>query len=137
MQTIIVGTDGSDTAAIAAKDAAELARKLDAELHLVTVLRKTSTTVVRGGGESWQISGLDRAEAMLAATKGTLGGGRIVCNVLDGDPAKALVAEAERIGADIIVVGNKRTHGPARVLGAIANDIVAHAPCGVLICKTT
>lgn len=134
---IIVGIDGSDTAAAAARHAAELAARLDAELHLVTVLKKSTTTVVRGGGESWQVSSLDRAESPLASTKGTLGDCRVVANVLDGDPAKALVAEAERIEADMIVVGNKRTQGAKRVLGAVAIDVVHHAPCGVLICKTT
>ena len=37
----------------------------------------------------------------------------------------------------MIVVGNKRTHGASRVLGAVALDVVHHAPCGVFICKTT
>ncbi len=137
MTKIIVGVDGSETAGQAARDAAELARRLDADLHLVTVVKRSTTTVVRGAGESWQINSLDRAESMLAATKGTLGDCRVECHVLDGDPAKALVIEAERIAADMIVVGNKRAQGAKRVLGTVAIDVVHHAPCGVLICKTT
>ena len=137
MTKIIVGVDGSESAGEAARHAADLANRLEAELHLVTVLKKSTTTVVRGGGERWQVSSLDRAESMLAATRGTLGDCNVVCHVLDGDPAKALVAEAERIEADMIVVGNKRTQGAKRVLGAVAIDVVHHAPCGVLICKTT
>ncbi len=137
MSGIIVGVDGSETSAKAARDAADLALRLDATLHLVTALKRTTTTTVRGGGETWQINSLDQAHSMLAATKGTLGECRVECRVLDGDPAAAIVAEAERIDADLIVVGNKRTRGVKRILGAVALDVVHHAPCGVLISKTT
>lgn len=137
MSKIIVGVDGSESAGDAARQAAELARRLDATLHLVTAMKRSSTTTVRSPGEVWQINSLERAESLLASTKGTLGECRVECSVLDGDPAKAIVAEAERIDADIIVVGNKRAQGAKRVLGAIAIDIVHHAPCGVLVCKTT
>jgi nucleotide-binding universal stress UspA family protein len=57
--------------------------------------------------------------------------------VLDGDAAKAVTAEAARIGADLIVVGNRRVAGVSRVLGAVALDIVRHAPCSVYIAKTS
>jgi nucleotide-binding universal stress UspA family protein len=48
-----------------------------------------------------------------------------------------LIQEAERVGATLIVVGNKNMHGIGRVLGSVANDVAHHAPCDVLIVKTT
>ena len=138
MDRIIVGVDFSPTSEQAAREAASLARDTGAELHLVTASRKSGSQVVRGGGEAWTISDVDRAREQLRALAGTLGDGVAVkCAVLDGDAAKALVAEAERIGADAIVVGNKRVSGVSRVLGAVALEVVRHAPCAVYIAKTT
>lgn len=137
MKKILVGVDGSETAERAAREAAQLAVLLDGELHLVTAAKRGGSKVVRSGGETWQINDLDRAESMLHALAGTLKPATVVCAVLDGEPAKAIVTEAERIAADMIVVGNKRTHGAARVLGAVALDVVRHAPCAVYIAKTS
>lgn len=138
MERIIVGVDFSPTSEQAAHDAAALARCTGAALHVVTATRKSGSQVVRGGGEAWTINDVDRAHNKLDALAGTLGGGvEITCSVLDGEAAKAIVAEAARLEADVIVVGNKRVHGVSRVLGAVALDIVRHAPCAVHIAKTT
>jgi nucleotide-binding universal stress UspA family protein len=137
MEKILVGVDGSATAEAAAREAAELAKRTGAELHLVSALKRSGTQVVHGGGEQWTISDVDRASSKLQAFAAKLNAGRkVTCAVLDGDPAKAIVAEAERVGADVIVIGNKRVSGAGRVLGAIAIDVVRHAPCSVYIAKT-
>ena len=54
-----------------------------------------------------------------------------------GKPADVLVQEAERLGASVIVVGNRRVQGPSRVLGAIATAVARNAPCDVYVAKTT
>jgi nucleotide-binding universal stress UspA family protein len=56
---------------------------------------------------------------------------------IQGKPADALVEEAKRLGADLIVVGNRRVQGIGRVLGSVATDVAHHAPCDVYIVKTT
>ena len=40
------------------------------------------------------------------------------------------------IDAELIVVGNRRMQGVQRLLGAVANDVVHHADCDVLVVKT-
>lgn len=138
VERIIVGVDFSDSSELAARQAVQLAEDTGATLHLVTATRKSSGQLVQGGGETWHIDDVDRARQKLLALAGAIAPGRHVeCAVLDGDAAKALTAEAERIGADVIVVGNKRVHGVGRVLGAVALDVVRHAPCAVHIAKTT
>lgn len=138
MERIVVGVDGSPTAEQAAQEAARLANDVGATIHLVTATKRSSSQVVRGGGESWSINDVDRSSEMLRALAGTLGtSAKVTCSVLDGEPAKAIVAEAERVDADLIVIGNKRVNGVARVLGAVSLDIVRHAPCSVYIAKTT
>ena len=51
-------------------------------------------------------------------------------------PAEALINEAERFGARMIVVGNRRMRGIGRVLGSVANSVAHNAPCDVYIAKT-
>lgn len=136
---IIVGVDFSESSERAAREAVRLARDTGATLHLVTATRKSSAQVVRGGGgETWHIDDIDSAREGLRALAGAIAPGMPVeCAVRVGDAAKALVAEAERIGADAIVVGNRRVNGVSRVLGAVALDVVRHAPCAVHIAKTS
>jgi nucleotide-binding universal stress UspA family protein len=45
--------------------------------------------------------------------------------------------EADRLNAQLIVVGNNRVQGIGRVLGAIALDVARRASCDVLISDTT
>jgi nucleotide-binding universal stress UspA family protein len=138
METVVVGVDGSDTALEAARAAADLARRLDARLHLVMAIARHQQQTVRGGGESWVINSFATAEQKLGGIAGRVHGGTsTTSSVVEGDPAKCLVAEAERLDAEVIVVGNKRVHGPGRVLGAVALEVVRRAPCAVHIVKTT
>lgn len=142
MERIVVGVDGGATSEQATREAAALAEGTGATLHLVTATKRSGSSgsnIVRGGGdESWSVSDVDRASGMLRELARTLGTtAEVTCMVLDGDPAKAIVAEADRIDADLIVIGNQRVNGVARVLGAVAVDVVRHAPCSVYIAKTT
>ena len=56
----------------------------------------------------------------------------------EGDPADAILDVAEEQEADLIVVGNKGMTGARRfLLGSVPNKISHHAPCSVLIIRTT
>jgi nucleotide-binding universal stress UspA family protein len=56
----------------------------------------------------------------------------------EGDPADAILDVAEEEGADLIVVGNKGMTGAKRfLLGSVPNKVSHHAPCSVLIIRTT
>jgi nucleotide-binding universal stress UspA family protein len=56
--------------------------------------------------------------------------------VLRGRPASALVDEAQRWGADLVVIGS-RGHGPLEslLLGSVSAEVVDHAPCPVLVAR--
>jgi nucleotide-binding universal stress UspA family protein len=122
MNDIIVGVDQSATARKAAESAAEFAAKCGTNLHLVTC--------VKGGDSSSQ------ATTWLDELSRSLPHNRITSKVGIGDPAEILVEEATRLNARMIVVGNVRVQGVARVLGSIALDVAKHAPCDVLIANT-
>jgi nucleotide-binding universal stress UspA family protein len=57
--------------------------------------------------------------------------------ILEGSPKKAIVEEAKRWGADLIIVG-AHGHGPAErfLLGSVAQEVAIHAPCSVEIVRS-
>jgi nucleotide-binding universal stress UspA family protein len=52
-----------------------------------------------------------------------------------GDPWRRILEVADRIGADLIVMGNHRPHGVERVLGTVASRVVSHADRSVLLVR--
>ena len=138
MGTIVVGVDGSETAWAACQEASRLAGALGSRLHLVTAIEPSSTVVVGVGSDEVAVDSGSDAELMLKRLKTDLPDSLDVTgSVVTGKPAKALVTEAERVEADLIVVGSRHMQGVKRVLGSVANDVSHHAPCSVYIAKTT
>jgi len=138
MTVYVVGTDGSDTAAKAAERASELALVTGASVHVVCAYTHRGTTTVQAGSDVYFISALTEAEevATKQAAALRLAGVTATTAAVDGKPATVILDEAERVRADLIVVGNKRMQGVQRILGAVANDIAHRAQCDVLIVKT-
>ncbi|HEY5662974.1 MAG TPA: universal stress protein [Ilumatobacter sp.] len=136
MNDIVVGVDQSATARLAAEKAAELAAAYGANLHIVYCVPRSTSTVVGAGGDQWFVSPTAEAETFLNALALELRHDPITTRVSHDEPAEAICAEAERIGARTIVVGNRRVQGMARVLGSIAGDVLKHAPCDVLVANT-
>jgi nucleotide-binding universal stress UspA family protein len=118
--------------------AAELASAYNRPLHIVTSMTRNTSQEVRGGGsENWHFDSIGLAEDSLKAMAGELKATTPVTHaVVMSDPATALCEEATRLNASIIVVGNKRVQGAARVLGSIAGDVAKRAPCNVFIVHT-
>jgi nucleotide-binding universal stress UspA family protein len=58
--------------------------------------------------------------------------------VLEGRPATEIVFEAQRIGADLVVMGARGISAVRRLLlGSVSAEVVDHAPCPVLIARTS
>jgi nucleotide-binding universal stress UspA family protein len=134
---IIVGVADTVTARRAAATAAELARALGAPLHLVTSAGRHGQGLVGASTEKFMVDPVTVADQFLAALAGELGVPGTTYRVSTDDPASSLVAEATRLNARMIVVGNRRVQGLARVLGAVAVDVARQAPCDVFIANTT
>jgi nucleotide-binding universal stress UspA family protein len=140
---ILVGVDGSDSARKAATVAAELAASTGATLHVLTAVdpQRMGATDDQSsyGSDVRSLTPGEAAEAIAAEVAGSLTGvvPTIESSPIQGKPADALVEEAKRLGADLIVVGNRRVQGIGRVLGSVATDVAHHAPCDVYIVKTT
>jgi nucleotide-binding universal stress UspA family protein len=146
IHTIVVGTDGSATAAAAVDRAVELAKGQGARLHIVTAynpkLGWEEERSARQLTESmrWQASPGEVAErtARSAAQAGTAAGVAVECHTAPGDPADVLVQTARSVGADLLVVGNRGMRGTGRmVMPSVPNRVSHHAGCDVLIVDTT
>ncbi len=135
---ILVGVDGSDTSLEAARTAAQLAAQSGATLHVLTSFDKAEFERIQVGHDTWTISSADGAEAIANRAADDLRS--ITPNVegsqLFGKPGEALIAEAKRLDARLIVVGNRRMRGVSRVLGSVANTVSHKAPCDVYIVRT-
>lgn len=143
---IVVGTDGSETAGEAVRQAIELARTSSAKLDVVSAYEPVSGARLREERE--EIPGdLDHVvgprEDVNLALDGAVGAARtagveVTPHAREGDAADAILDVAEDTGADLIVVGNKGMTGAKRfLLGSVPNKVSHHAPCGVYIVRTT
>jgi nucleotide-binding universal stress UspA family protein len=145
-ERIVVGTDGSETATEAVRQAIDLARMSGAKLDIVAAFEPVSTTRLREeGGEvpgdvSYAVGPREDVNVTLEAAVGMAKQGGVDAEPYpqQGDPADAILDVAEKTGADLIVVGNKGMTGAKRfLLGSVPNKVSHHAPCGVYIVRTT
>lgn len=120
---ILVGTDGSPSAAKAVERAVQVAATADASLTIFTA------------------GSADKAEAVVSAEAARYAesGVAIDTKVVDADPVSALIEEATAGGFDLLVMGNKGMTGVTRFfrLGSVPNKLTHHLPCSLLIVKTT
>lgn len=141
---VLLTTDGSRFAEEAAEVALGLAKKCSAEVRVVTVVehppyygtpeasalydaelyRSLSAELEKLGQDAVERLGKTVAEAGLSGSTA----------VRRGAPAEEICAEAEEWGADVIVLSTHGRTGLARlVLGSVANQVVNHACCPVLL----
>jgi membrane fusion protein, multidrug efflux system len=138
-QRILLAYDGSIEGRTALREGALLARRFDAQVFVLSVIREAAGTKlgegVGGGGIAQQQMDYERVlqegMARLAAL-GFQASGKLVI----GEPAREIGAYAEQVKADLVVVGHRRQtaigrwwSGPS---GAYLSD---HIPCSLLVCK--
>jgi nucleotide-binding universal stress UspA family protein len=145
-QSIVVGTDGSETAGQAVREAIELAKALGASINLVSAFEPVPAQRLREEARQvpedmqWMISPREDVDATLRDAAGQVeaAGVSVSTYAREGDPADAILDVAEENGADLIVVGNKGMTGAKRfLLGSVPNKVSHYAPCSVLIIRTT
>jgi nucleotide-binding universal stress UspA family protein len=142
-ESIVVGTDGSDSASRAVAEATRLARALGAEVHLVSAFEPVRGARIAGAPDGaakvWAPLPDAGVESTLseAATAVRFKGLEVSTHAVESDPADALIGVAEQVGASMIVVGNKGMHGAKRlILGNVPNKVSHRARCNVLIVAT-
>ncbi len=144
--SIVVGTDGSDTAKEAVRQATDLAKSTGSSIDLVSAYEPVSSARLREEAQQvpkdleWMVNPREDVEATLdtAAEQIKEAGVDVQKFAREGDPADAILDVAEERNAGLIVVGNKGMTGAKRfLLGSVPNKVSHHAPCSVLIIRTT
>ena len=145
-QRIVVGTDGSETATVAVKQAAELAKATGASVELVSAYEPISQARLRQertevpSDVQWSVNPREDVDAMLRDEADAVRelSVPVKTHARQGDPADAILDVAEEIDADLIIVGNKGMTGAKRfLLGSVPNKVSHHAPCTVMIIRTS
>jgi len=151
-ETIVVGTDGSETAKAAVGKAVELAKLCGASVHVVTAFRPSAATSMAAVSlEAMTPAAMEvlkeaddavakEVDAMLGRIASDLSseGLAVKTYARAGDAADAIVDVAQEVGADLVVVGNRGMSSAKRfLLGSVSNKVSHHAACSVLIVATT
>jgi nucleotide-binding universal stress UspA family protein len=144
--SIVVGTDGSETASEAVRQAIELAKVVGAKVNLVSAFQPVGNQRLREertqvpDDAQWMVNEREDVDATLkqAAEDAEEAGVETETFARQGDPADAILDVAEEQNADLIIVGNKGMSGAKRfLLGSVPNKVSHHAPCAVMIIRTT
>ena len=143
-RSIVVGTDGSEPADEAVRQATDMASREGARLHLVTaypdpqILRERTTGT--GGGAYTIVDLREVAESLVqrAARDALSEGVEVETHVREGQPAEVIIDVANQEQADLIVVGSRGLTGIKRyLLGSVSSKVSEHAPCSVMIVRAT
>jgi nucleotide-binding universal stress UspA family protein len=145
-QTVVVGTDGSESSLRAVDRAAKLAADSDAKLIIATGYftheeDKRAADIL--GDEAYLVSGNAPIYSMLhdahERAKGA-GAKKIEDRPVKAAPVHALVDLAEEVGADLLVVGNVGLDARSAIVGrlfSIPGAVAGRAKIDVLIVHTT
>jgi nucleotide-binding universal stress UspA family protein len=141
---ILLATDGSDEAAMAAEAAAELSKQSGSEIHVAYVLPAPAQLIghhlysaemresLLGAAEREAETFLkDRAEQI-----GADGGKVAETHLRSGEPDKEILRLAEELGAGLIVIGSRGLGAVSRTLmGSVSESVVRQAHCPVFVVR--
>jgi len=139
---ILLAVDGSKQSAVVVDLARQLASSHQATVY-VTCCIDESYALEDNGDVPGEIIDYPPAEEEQNTARAVVGnalktlelaGGKAKGNLIVGDAGEALVCEAKRIHASVIVIGHRQLSAFGRMMkGSVSADVIAHAPCPVLV----
>ena len=146
-QTVVVGTDGSDSSFRAVDRAATIAADSGATLVIASAYHPARQEDIAelqdrlGSDVAYQVVGSSPAEeAVRTATERARAAGatKIDTVVVDGEPVPTLARVVKERDADLLVVGNRGLNTLAgRLLGSVPSEAARKSGVDVLIVHTT
>ena len=149
---ILLATDGSREAQLAARTAADLCQKTNSELHVAYAFgiapvgppvypeaTELQSEEFEAESEGRQRISEQRAREVLETEVQKIrswGGTVAEEHLIEGRVAPQIVALAEEIGAGLIVMGSRGMGGIRRALmGSVSDSVVRHAHCPVMVVR--
>jgi nucleotide-binding universal stress UspA family protein len=142
---ILLATDGSEEAALAAQSAADLAARTASELHVTHVGKALSQGGFVAGVDvgplptgSQELLDKEAKELLQAQLERMREAGASVteAHLMSGRADEEIIFRAEQVGADLVVVGSRGLGGVRRALmGSVSDSVVRHAHCPVLLVR--
>ncbi|MBM7772666.1 nucleotide-binding universal stress UspA family protein [Actinokineospora baliensis] len=146
-QTVVVGTDGSDSSFRAVERAARIAADAGAVLVIASAYQPRSGREVEraqdalGADVAYQVVGSTPAEESVrgaAELARRVGATKVDTVVVAGEPVPALAEVVAERGADLLVIGNRGLNTLAgRILGSVPAEAARKSAVDVLIVHTT
>jgi nucleotide-binding universal stress UspA family protein len=141
---ILLATDGSEEADLAAQRAVDLAQRTGSELHVVYVAPIPHFLMGGGGTHGYdrrlyeQIEEESRELLRKLTWRVKVAGGTVAGSHLRMGPVDLeIVGLARELGADLIVMGSRGHRGIRRAIeGSISDAVIRHAPCPVLVVRS-
>ena len=140
---ILLATDGSQEATLAARTAVDIADNTNSELHVVYVGEEYGYPIyavpeyeyartIQENLEQEVRKLLDAEVEQVKAAGGTVVGAHFGM----GRPDEEIVKLAEEIGAGLIVMGSRGRGGVRRsLMGSVSDSVVRHAHCPVMVVR--
>jgi nucleotide-binding universal stress UspA family protein len=135
-EKVLLATDGSKEAAVAARAAVDVCEGAGAELHVVHVWFSVPTARIRPFMRAeLKRRGNELLEEGVKRVEGS--GGRLTeAHLVEGRAADEILDLAERIGADLVVIGSRGLGPVARIaLGSVSEAVIHHSSCPVLVLR--
>ena len=145
-QTVVVGTDGSESSLRAVDRAGEIAAEFNAKLVIASGYLPEKDDLRAADAlrdEGYKVSGNAPIYALLHDARDrakAAGAKNIEDRPIEAGPVQALVDLAEKVGADLLVVGNVGLDARSAIVGrvfSIPGAIATRAEIDVLIVRTT
>jgi len=141
-RNILAAVDVTDEAEEVLRAAREIASDKNSTISVVTVLRPMAefyvnlfSTLEDNAGIGIDSKAVEHATAWLSDLAKRIGIDAAAVNVIIGTPAVEIRRMAEKMDADLIVLGTHGRHGLGLMLGSTANAVLHGAPCSVLAIK--
>lgn len=137
---ILLPLDGSDCSNSAMRYALAIARSYGSEVHALYVINEAAIWALEGqgrrdealeAGREFEEEG--RRILSEASRAGSEHGVKVVAHMGRGIPSNEIVRASREIGADVIVMGTRGSHGSQSLLGSTAEGVIRYSGIPILV----
>ena len=136
---ILIATDGSEIAGKALPHAIELAKALGAKLSAVTITEPYDAVVAAESHFDFNERSAENAAEILSAVTSATKAAGIECDAIHEQnrlPYAGIIEAAEKVGADLIVVGSHGRRGiEGLLIGSQAAKLLTHTKIPALVVR--